>query len=305
MPTSKKITRSEKKRNRARGYKDGVSERVHQYLETAYKGNDPEKELAMARRIGEFKGAEARLKSASALVDVAVRHSVSFNGNTALIFSEAIGCTEQVETTDQIGVYTLMASRLKRQASMNMSIAEGEIPSTEKLRKSHDLGVSTIGAIFSVWDKIKSTDLEAAKTAKGFISEEATILLLERYALEQIGEGWVPMHARLSEDNGRINNGWNRSGWDISIYTDCTTDKTIPAHKLQVKTRPTKDDLTYPDSYGIDIVHVSGLHTLSDDKGVQVMPQFILSEFAQAAEGGVHQQRRLDQRTDVLLEIFS
>lgn len=305
MPTSKNHTKSNRHRNYSRGLKTNVNSRISEYLGAAYKGTDPEKELALARKVGEFKGAEARIQSARAIADVAIRHASSFGSETMMLFSEAIESSIRVKNLDHIGVYSLMADRLRRQLSLNIAIAEGQIPSYEQIEKSHTEGINNINSVFSVWGNIKQGNPEAAKIAKGFMSEEATHLLLERYAIEQVGEGWVPMHSKFSEDSGRLTNGENKSGWDISIYTDCNEDIGIPTHKLQVKTRPSVTDEKYLPSENIDFIYVSELSVSWDRVKKDVMPQYILSELLDASEGDRKQQHRLDQRTEVLLDMFS
>lgn len=305
MPNSKKITRSNRNRDTSRGLKANVNSRVSEYLSAAYRGTDPEKELALARKIGDFKGAEARIQSARAVADVAIRQSVSFGSETVMLFSESLESTLKAQKLDQSGVYSMMADRLIRQYMLNMTLAGGEIPSYEQIEKSYREGIANIGSIFSIWGKIKRGNIDAAKTAKGFMSEEATHLLLERYAVERIGDGWAPIHSKLSDDSGRLANGQNKSGWDISIFTDCDEDLMKPTHKLQVKTRPSTDDELYLPSENIEIIHVSELSVSWDRNKTVVMPQYILGELLDEHQGNRTQQHRLDERTEVLLDMFS
>jgi hypothetical protein len=181
----------------------------------------------------------------------------------------------------------------------------GELPSPERGSKVHKSNVSSIENIFAVWDKVKHHRIDEAKNLKGFMSEEAVQLLLERYAVNSIGEGWVPTYSTLSEDRGKIQNGGEKSGWDLSIFTDCVDKIKSPTHKLQIKTRRTAVDERYIAGIDVDFVHVSDLAVSWDRRQSEVMPQYILSEILSESEGNRTSAHRLDERTEVLLDIFS
>jgi hypothetical protein len=305
MPNSKKLTLSNIKRDRTRGNKMGVEHRVSNYVNQAHSGNDPEKEIFLAREIGEFNGANAKIHCAQAIAEVAIRHSATLNGSVSLLFSEAIDNSFNAAKQDSIGFISLKARRLRRQIMLGVSLAEGAIPGIDFLSKAHDENIDAISAIFSVWDKVKSSNIEAAKDVKGFMSEEAVTLLLERYGVNKLGQGWVPMHSLLSEVHGRIQNGKDKSGWDVSIYTDCAYDYRVPTHKLQVKTRHSDTDKMYADRLDIDLVCVSDLIVKWDKSRNEAAPQYILNELMNENQGTRSVTHRLDERTEVLLDIFS
>ncbi len=301
MVTSKQSNHSKTLRHNSRSLID-LNQSVSNFIKSTQAGNDPEQELALARKIGQFSGAEAKLKSARALADVAVRHSASFGSETAMHFSEALEISSEVIRLDQVGVYALMARRLQRQAALNFSIAEGRLPKRELLEKTHQRGISGIADTFTTWNKINKRS-EASNALRGYMSEEATNLLLERYALTKDGEPWVPMFSLFSDYYGSHGINGSKSGWDISIFTDDpNVNITQPTHKLQVRSRPVKSGEDYDESCGIDLVHVSEL-VIGEDKE-DVLPQYILNELQGESTGKRNQAQRLDARTKVLLDIF-
>jgi hypothetical protein len=280
---------------------DTVFGRTQSFLALAHKGNDYEKELHYARCIGDLKGTEARLVSAQAIVDVAVRHGQDIGDEKYAIFSEAMVSSQKSKNLDNLGLFALMADRLHTQLPLLTSLSEGVTPSQQDLETAHTKHIVSIKDIFNVWNKVKFTHSYNESIAKGFLSETAASLLLERWALLNNVNRWIPSFTTLSEDHGNVINGGSKMGWDISIYTD---DATNPNHKLQVKTKHSDSEEVKYQNTGIDFIPVSMLWVHKADETVK--PQHILIELQQEYNySNYRETNMLNQRTDVLLDMFS
>jgi hypothetical protein len=287
--------------------RDLVIDRKQTFLALAYRGDDYEKELYYARNIGELKGANARLVSAQAVVDVAVRHGQELGEKRYNLLSEAKRLSEKSKRLDNLGLIALMADRLNTQMPLLTKLSEGELPTQQNLELTHTNHKNSIERIFNLWQKVKSTHSDSAKFTIGFMSETAASLLLERWALKVNITDWVPTFTLLSEDHGNIINGGSKMGWDISIFTDCAHG---PTHKLQVKTKYTDSEKTKyenPDQMtGIDFIPISKLWIPSDNiQDKIILPQFILGDLLHEAQGSEIATDRLNDRTEVLLDMFS
>lgn len=285
------------------GPRDMVLDRTQTFLALAHRANDYEKELYYAREIGNLKGANARLVCAQAIVDVAVRHGQEIGDERYEIFSEATRSSLKSKRLDNLGLITLMADRLHTQIPLLTSLSEGQIPPQQILETAHSKSLDSIERIFKIWNKVKLTHMPDRHTTKGFMSETAASLLLERWAIENDVDGWVPTFTTLSDDHGNIINGGVKRGWDISIYTDNVSD---PTHKLQVKTTYSISKEAKYEKPKIDFIPISKLILPQTDKQHDVvMPQYILGDFLLAAQGSETASDRLDERTEVLLDMFS
>jgi len=305
MSVSDKLTKSERRRKDKGGHKKALNSRLLDYLDSTRTGSNPEKELDLAREIGDFKGAKARLFSARAIIDVASRHTQELGKESTMFFSEAAQSAKRAAYIDQVGVTKLASKKLLRQLPLRMMLTDGYLPRSIDLERTYIKGLESIPEVFSVWKKVKKgkPSLEA-REAKGFLSEEAISLLLARCAVTQIGEGWVPVQSILSEDNGPMQNATYRTGWDTSIYTE-GTEEIYPTYRLQVKTRRSeKSDFYAGNGNGFSIIHVSELQTADGTSG-PVLPQYILGELQREYEGDYRVTSRLDERTEVLLDMFS
>jgi len=304
MSNSSNNSRSNKARQARLGSKENTFGRLHKFVTKVHDCSDPEKELALARKICEFKGAQALLLGSQAITDVASRHAGAFGSDTAILFAEAGALATKAKNLDQVGIVAVCADKLMTDIPLRLNIAEGILPTLDTVEQAHGKNIQGIDFMFSVWDKVKSSRTSDSRTLKGAMSERATELLLTRYAIQTLGNGWVPVQSTLSEDHGPIVNASQRTGWDLSIFTE--GDRSDPIHRIQVKTRKSENDQTYVPSDDFSIVHVSELRAHTDNPAREVLPQYILNELQREREtDSAHCARNLDLRTELLLDMFS
>jgi hypothetical protein len=105
-----------------------------------------------------------------------------------------------------------------------------EHPSLENLERTHRTSAQSLsGAIRS-----RQSDIGETQDFVGISSEAVALVLLQRYATEQIGEsGWTPVPSLLGQDCPPVNGSHLSRNWDVSIYA--TEEIADPTHKLQVK----------------------------------------------------------------------
>lgn len=307
MSYSKRNTLSNRRRDRRLGSKSNMWQRTTNFLQVAYKGDDPEQEAALAREIASFGGSAAHLCAAEALSDTAFRHAKVLGANAIHLFAESGRHAIKAKELAPNGLTGIVSDQLVKLIPQRINLTENKIPSTEAQTAAYEKRVAAIPAIFELWDKsrgIPNSEEQIGKL-KGFMSEEATGLLLARYAIYEIGaEDWFPISSTLSQDHGQISNSTFKSGWDISIY-----QPSIPiseSFRLQVKSH-INDEYTGVYFDDIDLIDVSALYPNDDSasKSIYQKPQYILNELFDESTGNDRATARLDSRTQFLLDQFN
>jgi hypothetical protein len=278
-----------------------------EFLRAAYSGNNPEKELRLAKRMGEFGGAQAKLQSARAIAGVAFRHVEFFGSQSSLLFSEAFENASRASWLNTNGIVRYQAEKFKLSLPLLSLISENTLPDKSLIKANLDSRIEMLPSLLDYWSKIQaSKDTRKITDTVGYMSEEAVGLLLSRWVVSNSVDSYVPVDSLLSQDSARLTHSEIRTGWDISIYTNYPY---IPAlsHRLQVKTNPQSEKL-YSDSEDFNIVTVSDLR-LPRERSVYAHPESILKEIhANATSNGSDARQAgayLDCRTEVLLDIFS
>lgn len=317
MSHSNRMKSSDHRKKQRRGTKTHHYTRLNEYVEgVRNRQSDFRRERDLARSIGEFGGAPARIDAARALIDIVARHGTSIGEESVMLMIEAGQLANHAAQESFPGTLPGIASKkLMREIPIRLQISEGTLPNLDSLKKYHQGNLDAIPELLDGWKNVsyqrrmnKTGSIEDKKNYVGVLSEFAVEALLSRCAIREMGEGWVPIKSTLSEDRGIIHNATYKTGWNISVYADYMgTDD--PLHKLQVKTRPSEDDSLYIDPE-INLVHVSDLrmHFFPDQV---VHPEHILRELQQEQVGSMPGSKRkdptymLDARTKPLLDMFS
>lgn len=304
MSLSQKVNKSNRVRDFKLGSKEALSTRVHGYLKMAYSDTtDTEKLTKAAQLIAKFGGAEASITSAEVKLDIARQHAHQLGSKALLLIAEAGVVAASLKDCDTPHI-ALRAELLVNDIPLHNHLIENTLPSVSLIENKHKSRLLAIPRTFEMWKKVRKTNKNTdIFSTKGILGELSVRMLLDRYAIQHIGEGWVPLASTFSEDHGHLRGDGYREGWDISIYTDLREPVDL-AHKLQVKshlTTPNDEIETYTDD--IDMIVVDDLR--SSLKTQATLPQNILGELLRESEGETHMTRRLDSRTEALLDMFS
>ncbi|MEI7683228.1 MAG: hypothetical protein WCJ24_02935 [Candidatus Saccharibacteria bacterium] len=141
---------------------------------------------------------------------------------------------------------------------------------------------------------------------KGNLSEISTLMLLQRFAVQEGDGSWSILPASLSSDRGKANRGSHvRNSWDIEVQTqyDLETPPELQ-YKIQVKTRRHANKTHFKRTiYAEDIAVVY----VQDDLQIngQIMPlDQIINECIAEQEGDEVSAQKLNRRTGRLLDIL-
>ncbi len=290
------------------------------------KGVDPNRAslITMFRRASStesrlsFAGDIARRGTASyigiasqAYLETAVR-DISGSDRQADIFMEADRLAGRALSMGVLGgsvadqFTSLYLRRLKSSIPMYASIFYGGvIPSYRAIQGYEDSLIKSIAEVNEVITN-SNTDRWLAKRLSGLDGEIVTEALLNKYALDQIGDNsWLALPALMTEDRGtghadRAVIGENKIEWDISVFTCLEGCKPERSYKVQVKSDNSPEAL-----YEDDIAVVKPRLLRLDGEGpiswLSVSRELVVSR------DGINDPSigaKVEARTDLLLDIL-
>ncbi len=183
----------------------------------------------------------------------------------------------------------------------------GELPPVALIKPAYEASVGVAKRISEAIRLDTGLNYNHRLGSAGVQAEAGVILLGQRYAINNIGDGsWLPIHSLYSEDNAnrQYHLGENRA-WDVTFFTQLqeTPEK---SYLVQVKNRDNPESGNrYGDSDDKDIIRIHydpELTLLSD--GYKRGIRNTIDELFREEHGDASVTRSLDARTDKLLEIL-
>ncbi len=181
----------------------------------------------------------------------------------------------------------------------------GKLPPPALIKPVFKSSVEVAAKINIATSRDTNPDYRHRKGCAGVLAEAGVILLGQRYAINDIGDGsWLPIHSLHSEDNKnrQHHSGENRS-WDVTFFTQLG-EEPQKDYLVQVKNKEGGATHKYADgdADGITRVHFHPQLTFRSERGHGLSNT--VHEFVSEAQGDTAASRALDERTGMLLEIL-
>jgi hypothetical protein len=202
-------------------------------------------------------------------------------------------------------VTTARASLRKQQIPIFHSmLANYRLPNQQIMEDRYEGLVRLSNSLLDHSTEYRYAKDDDAIELRGILGEMAVLLLLQRFAINELPESsWIPVQSYFSEDHGgNCISTTTKPAWDINIFTQL--DKTEPiqqTYKIQVKTHE-KDFLPYQES-ALDIININQDLSL-DEKESRIASLIIRSCLAEKKNPNNCERiaSMLDERTDRMLD---
>lgn len=275
---------------------------------TTFQFGDYEEKLAAAQKFGRLQKTGAQGITGDMFLELAFEQP---NPDAALeLFAEAdshwnraIGLHEAGEGHGEgFGAAFSLAQRDLYQWRL---LAPEILPPASVVEKSYtqmlDLALGMTEELSSQVQRVKS---DYNMTVTGQLAEVEAWLLLQRFGL-QLGDGsWLATSSSFTEDRGNAAYR-RRTSWDISVWTQTDTESAPErAYKVQIKTTANGNSCIYNED--VALVNLCDDMALPNSHGQtrRIPLGTIARECASEQAGSEHATRRLDQRTEKLLDIL-
>lgn len=178
---------------------------------------------------------------------------------------------------------------------------EGEHPALAKVRASYQRLASQVASAYHAHKRIPEAAKDPEKTGEfiGNTSEAVALIMLQRFAVEQVGTAdYLPLPSLQSQNHTVHKKGYQDTNWDVSVFAEQSIED--PTYKVQVKYGACDDE-----AYCEDVAVVC-MSQLDGPEGYATLGSLVVS-----LDDAVNSYRPLknhialvDRRTETMLDIL-
>lgn len=271
-----------------------------------------DRQLGIAEELGNLTSEAALFASGAMFQDLACSHPLGIEQKIGFLATAQQRWEEALKlrqiSSPNLGRHSQTAAVGLACLPLWASIAvDSKNPPLTALRKAYnqliDIGMDSVVAVRGLNGRLTAAQKEKNGDLRGGISEISVLLLLQRFALKELGDNsWVAVPSLLRQNLAKKRKGtYVNKAWDVSVFTQANPEDNVElTYKVQVKTRHSEKDASY--APGIQLVAVRD--DLADLTGETLPFDAIVMGCAAERDRDFKRSPPLERRTDKLLDIL-